>query len=194
MKMETGNEIQAKTDLLNDLVHLAIDEGADGAVAIPAAAIVVVPGLADLCHDPKCENYGLSASCPPYVSGPQMMQRLLPRFEHAIFFKIDVPTDILLSNERRHVFKILHTIASLLERTAVKRGFSDAMALAGGSCKEIFCMDQPNCQVVEQGSPCRHQAPRCCQIFHVRIRNQCLPVNGGCRVENGSSHTKYHSR
>jgi len=64
------NGVIGKQSLLNRLARLACDQGACGAAIIPTAAIVVEDRLADLCRNPGCENYGLSASCPPHVSGP----------------------------------------------------------------------------------------------------------------------------
>lgn len=145
-----------RQNLLNGLTRLACGQGAGAAAVIPTAAIVVEDRLADLCRNPGCENYGLSASCPPHVSGPAGFRELLTRFDHGVFFKIDVPTEILLSEERRHVFKLLHEIAARIEQTAVDRGCPDARAFAGGSCKKIFCPDQPDCRVARRGGSCRH--------------------------------------
>jgi predicted metal-binding protein len=37
---------------------------------IPTKKIIIDKNLAARCKEPRCENFGLSKSCPPYVSGP----------------------------------------------------------------------------------------------------------------------------
>ena len=154
VKLKSGGP--AMQYLLDKLVQLAVKQGAGGAVSVSTTAIVVEERPADLCRDPGCENYGLSASCPPHVAGSAGFRKLLTQFDHAVFFKIDVPTEILLSEERRYVFKLFHETAARIEQAAVDRGCPDARAFAGGSCRKIFCLDQPDCQVVQRGGPCRH--------------------------------------
>ncbi|HBG18020.1 MAG TPA: hypothetical protein DDY32_01700, partial [Desulfobulbaceae bacterium] len=67
-----------------------------------------------------CENYGLAKSCPPHVAGPAAFRKLLESFRQAIFFKIDVPSDVLFSSESCEVFQLLHEVASGIERSAVE--------------------------------------------------------------------------
>ena len=156
---DTMGEISGKTGrpaVLNQLTQLACEQGADRAAIISTSDIHVEDRLADLCRHPRCEVYGLSASCPPHVGGPSELRKLLAGLDWAIFFKIDVPTDILLSEERRHVYKLLHEIAAGIEQAAIERGWPNARAFAGGSCKKIFCGDHADCRVVDAGNPCRH--------------------------------------
>lgn len=144
--------------MLSKLTEYAIKNGATDAKIISTRDIAVEDHLADMCRDPQCENYGVSKSCPPYVPGPDGFRRLLKTYDHAIFFKIDVPTEILISasEERREIFRLLHEIASGTEHSAKAMGYPDAMAFAGGSCKTIFCHDQPVCRVVKEDGECRH--------------------------------------
>jgi predicted metal-binding protein len=127
--------------------------GATHAAAIQASRICSEEKLADLCL--SCENYGLSMSCPPHVAGPQEFRSLLSGYDHAIVFKIDVPTDILLSEQRQELFRMLHEVASQLEEAAVRMGATTAKAFAGGSCKRIFCSNHTACRVLSQGGECR---------------------------------------
>ena len=142
--------------MLSQLTRLACEQGADRAAIISTTDIHVEDRLAGLCRHPQCEVYGLSASCPPHVGGPSEFRKLLAGLHWAIFFKIDVPTDILLSEERLHIYKLLHEIAAGIEQAAIDQGWPHARAFAGGSCKRIFCHDQPDCRVVDAGTPCRH--------------------------------------
>ncbi len=109
-----------------------------------------------LCQEPQCENYGLSTSCPPHVAGPDGFREFQKAFQQAIVFKIDVPSEILLSNQRREIFQLLHEIAADIERAAVEMGYSHSKGLAGGSCKKLFCRDHTDCRVLAQGGACRH--------------------------------------
>lgn len=150
--------IKKQTDkhLIDNLVETALDLGVSGAKAVPAADIPVKDSLAELCKDPGCENYGLSPSCPPHVSGPDGFRDTLKSFEFALVIKLDVPSDILFSEERREVFQLLHQIASDLENAARDMGYHHARAFAGGSCKNIFCHHKPDCRVLNQKETCRN--------------------------------------
>lgn len=112
--------------------------------------------FADLCKEPGCEHYGLSKSCPPYVAGPSEFKKQLENFHQAVFFTIDVPSEILFSAERREVFRLLHETAAGIEREAVKKGYIHSQAYAGGSCKNIFCHDHLECNVIFKNGECRH--------------------------------------
>jgi predicted metal-binding protein len=97
---------------LRSLIQDAQKSGASEAGIISTRDIVVDNNLAGMCREPRCENYGLSKSCPPHVSGPFAFKKQLEKFNQAIFFKIDVPSEILYSSERREVFQLLHEIAA----------------------------------------------------------------------------------
>jgi predicted metal-binding protein len=141
---------------LEKLMQLACQLGANDAKAISTTEISVEDSLANLCREPGCENYGLSASCPPYVAGPDGFRKLLKVFNHAIVFKIDVPSEILHSDERRDIFGLLHEIAANIEQAATEMGFFNSSAYAGGSCKQIFCRDHPACRVIAENGECRN--------------------------------------
>ena len=151
-----SNNRQAIEKVLTELCQQACRLGASQAAPISTGDIQVEEKLAKLCEESRCENYGQAASCPPHVAGPSGFRKMLRQFKHAIVFKIDVPTEILLSNQRREIFQLLHEIAADIEQTAVKSGYPDARAFAGGSCKKLFCDDQPNCRVIAKGSGCRN--------------------------------------
>ena len=142
--------------VLKELTQLACQLSASDAGAISTTDISVEEDLANLCREPRCENYGLSAGCPPHVAGPAGFRKLLKTFEHAVVFKIDVPSEILLSDERRDIFRLLHEIAASIEQSAIDMGFHDSNAYAGGSCKQIFCRDHPDCRVLAENGKCRN--------------------------------------
>jgi predicted metal-binding protein len=145
-----------KTNKLKALIQDAKKSGASDAKVIPTKDIVVDNRLAGMCREPRCENYGLSKSCPPHVSGPFAFKKKLEKFNRAIFFKIDVPSEMLYSSDRREFFQLLHEIAAGIEMSAVKMGFAGAQAYAGGSCKKIFCHDDPECLALSEEGKCRN--------------------------------------
>ena len=138
------------------LIDLAIGQGVTAAASIDASEVVVREELAAMCAEPRCESYGLSAGCPPHVAGPGGMRELLASVPRAIVFKLDVPTAVLLSDERREVFRLLHESAAAIERAAVAMGYGASRAFVGGSCKVLFCDDEASCAVISGAGDCRH--------------------------------------
>lgn len=137
------------------LIQLACRSGATAAAVIDARDIVLRDDLAALCNADQCDHYGQAPSCPPYVGGPEDFRKRFGDFSRAVVIRIDVPTEILLSSQRREVMRLLHEIAAGVERAAAGRGWPDAAALAGGSCRHLFCFDQSDCAVVNGGGGCR---------------------------------------
>lgn len=139
-----------------ELIQVSYKLGASNSAIISANDIIVDVSLADKCREPRCANYGLSKNCPPHISGPSGFKKNLETFNKAIFFKIDVPSEILYSSENREVFQLLHQIAAGIESSAVKLGFENAQAYAGGSCKKIFCYNYNECLALTEKQKCRH--------------------------------------
>jgi predicted metal-binding protein len=141
---------------LDELTQVALALGASDAQAIASADIRVEERLAGLCLEPRCENYGLAPSCPPYVAGPAGFRALIETHPHAIVVRLVVPSSLLLSCERREVGAFLHELVAGVEQAAVRLGYANSQAFAGGSCKEIFCRDDLACTVVAGNGDCRH--------------------------------------
>ncbi len=151
------NKIEEKDSVeLRDLLQLAGRLGATDAKVISSAEIVIEDNLARLCVEPQCENYGLSAKCPPNVSGPDGFRKLLQNYRRAVVFRIDVPSEVLFSNERLEVFGLLHEIAASIELSAIRMGYPKSKAYAGSSCKKLFCGDHPRCRVTGESGECRN--------------------------------------
>ncbi|MBS3918040.1 MAG: DUF2284 domain-containing protein [Deltaproteobacteria bacterium] len=150
------NALNSYDAKLKQLIQNAQGSGATEAAIISTRVIVVDDDLADKCREPRCENYGLSRSCPPHISGPTVFKEHLEEFSQAVFFKIDVPSEILYSSERRELFQLLHEIAAGIEKSAIEMGFAHAQAYAGGSCKKVFCYDYPECLALAGEGECRN--------------------------------------
>lgn len=134
-----SNTLKKKSPKIRDIVRKVYKLGVTEVAIIAAKKIIVDNNLAARCKEPRCENFGLSKSCPPYVSGPSVFKDLLEKLQQAIFFKIDVPSEILYSGERLEIFQLLHQITAGIEKEAIKMGYPNAQGYAGGSCKKIFC-------------------------------------------------------
>lgn len=149
------HEPDESTSGIEGLLRLARYMGATDAAVISTDSIFVLDRLAALCLEPRCPSYGMSAGCPPHVSGPAGFRELVKGFHQALVFKIEVPSNILLSAERCDIFRLLHEIAAAIERSAVRAGQTRSRAFAGGSCKELFCPDEAECRVTAGGA-CRN--------------------------------------
>lgn len=141
---------------LDELIELTINLGSSAAIAVPSQEILIENHLAGLCLETRCPNYGLSPTCPPNVEGPVWLKGYLRAISHAVFLKIEVSHDILYSDRRREVGKLLHFIVIQVEEAAHKMGFAKSRAFAGGSCKSLFCFDQVSCQVLHGNGDCRN--------------------------------------
>ncbi len=142
-------------DSLQELIEKAIELGASDARIIPARLVVVEDRFPEMCASPQCPGYGQGPGCPPHVMKPAEFRELLSRYEHALVFKIDAPTEMLLGEERHDVARRIHEIAAAIERLARERGYTDPRGFAAGSCKMIFCADRESCVVLETGGECR---------------------------------------
>jgi len=141
---------------LDRLVALALSLGASDARAIASGEIVVRDELALKCVEPRCENYGLSPSCPPHVAGPAGFRALQQTHPYAVAVRMVVPAEVLLSADGRDVGRYLHELVAAIEQEAAGMGYVDSWAFAGGSCKRIFCGDHPACRRLSEDGPCRH--------------------------------------
>jgi predicted metal-binding protein len=143
------------TDKLIDMA-LRAGRGVFEAALIPVKEIEVSDNLAKICRDPGCPNYGASPGCPPNVAGPNAFREWLKEAEQAIFIKIEVPMESLLSFEYREIMRLLHEVVADIEQEAVSEGYTKAKGFAGGSCKELFCGTYTDCNVLERKSKCRN--------------------------------------
>jgi len=142
--------------ILESLIQVACRDGASDAKSVSTADVTVDESLTNFCRDSGCENYGLAISCPPHVSGPAGFKELLKDYTQAVVFKIDVPTETLLSKSSIEIFRSLHRIAADIEAAAVEKGYDQSKAFAGGSCKPLFCQDHPDCLALSENGKCRH--------------------------------------
>lgn len=135
---------------------LQVGKGAVDAVLIPANDIYVEDELAKVCRDPGCHNYGASPGCPPNVAGPPAFRKWLESYDQALFVKIEIPRESLLSHEYKDIMRMLHEVIADIEQEAVKTGYPNSKGFADGSCKELFCSTYTDCNVLGRNSECRN--------------------------------------
>lgn len=139
------------------LIELAIALGAADAAAMPVEALAVEERFADLCAAPvRCPGYGLAPGCPPHAMRPSAFKAELTQYQHALVFKLDIPSAVLQSPARLALARKIHHMAAALEHKAHSLGWTAARALASGSCKELFCANQEVCIVLHRHLPCPH--------------------------------------
>ena len=143
------------SDSLQELIQKAFELGVSDAGIIPAQSIVVEDRFAEMCSSPQCPGYGLAPNCPPHAMKPAEFRDLLTQYKHALVFKIDTPTEILLSDGRFDVAKLIHEISAGIERLAKEKGFTNSRGFAAGSCKMIFCKEHAKCIVLDKNEDCR---------------------------------------
>lgn len=142
---------------LSELIHMAKKLGASDAAIIHSSDIIIDMDLAALCNgDNPCPDYGLACSCPPHVPGPSKFHEWKNQSQYSIAVRIDIPSVVMFSNERIEVMQLLHEIVASVELKAVEMGYSGSKAFAGGSCKEIFCSEHSDCQVISKRGKCRN--------------------------------------
>lgn len=138
-------------------IEKALSMGASDAAFISTGDLRVDDKFPGYCREPGCSGYGRSMSCPPNVMGPVKFRDYIARFENVLAFKFDIPWDILVSDDRYQVFRVLHETATTLEQYARQEGYINSKAYAGGSCKNIFCSSHDFCNVLFGTGECRYQ-------------------------------------
>lgn len=129
--------------------------GADEAVIASTDVLVVEDHFREFCKPPQCDQYGRSANCPPHSMMPAEFRERLRAYDDALIFRIDVPMEIMLAEERHDVNRLLQETAAALERTAGERGYPEAWGIAADCCRRLFCNEQAACSRLE-GGKCRN--------------------------------------
>ncbi len=130
--------------------------GTSGGSIIEPKQVPVDNKFIEFCKTPRCPGYGSSMSCPPNVKGPDWFREYLKTFGQVLVFKFDVPTSVLLSEERYEVTRLIHETASGIELFALANGYGRAKGFAGGSCKQVFCKESLTCRVLSGTGGCRN--------------------------------------
>ena len=128
--------------------------GASNATIIDTTIISIEDEIIEYCKEPLCPSYGKTAHCPPHAPKPSEAREFLKPFQKALLFKLDVASNVLMSDESNDAFGKIYEIASQLEARAQEAGFVHAKGLAAGSCLPVYCK-KAKCRVIEEGKECR---------------------------------------
>ena len=136
-KCSNCGEIIRKNSIQDSLVEYCMGLGVNGVKIIPASKISIEQYLSEICKNDKCPGYGLAPSCPPHVMSTEKFQNIISQYKSGLIFKFEIPTNVLFGNERHEVLQLLHETSSAIKKFALNNGYSNAMAIAAGSCKQI---------------------------------------------------------
>jgi len=143
------------TDGFNELLQHVIWLGADDAKIIPTDSIIIKEEYVAYCE--TCEGFGKTGFCPPHTVKPEIFREKLQKYSHALVFKINVPTEALLTYKRHRYSRKIHQLSADMESFARSGRFADAMGLAAGSCKSLFCAEHETCSILDDPADvCRH--------------------------------------
>lgn len=171
--------------LIDQMINQAFDLGVSDAKVLKTSLLPVDEKFAGFCKEPPCPSYGRSKSCPPHVMGPVKFRKYLQKFLWVLVFKFDVPWEVLLSNDRRGVSRVLHETAATLEIMARKSGFEQAKGFAGGSCKEAFCMEHVQCLALSPEKTCRFPDASRQSMSGLGVDFKKLSVLAGWQMDTG---------
>lgn len=152
------SEVQLKQDL-ERYKNKALDLGASRAKIIRADEIPVDERVTLKCQVPRCFGYGVSAHCPPNTLKPAELRTCLEKYQWAIFFVSDVPTDIIVRDmdtvkQLTAAYLKINKIVADIESMAFYDGHYLAVGFSAGSCRYSFCLQEEDCQALK-GNMCR---------------------------------------
>ncbi len=138
-----------------------LELGASKAKLISAGEIPIENRVTLKCQIPRCPSFGVCANCPPYTIEPARMKELLVEYSHAVFFSIDLPSQIMVrdkdkTEERVSEARNLFRIVSKIESMAFYDGRYLAFGLGAGSCLNVFCSEEKTCEALTDHKRCRY--------------------------------------
>jgi predicted metal-binding protein len=99
------------------------------------------------------------AHCPPHALKPSELREYLQKYNWAIFFTIDFPSEIIVRDkatikERVAAYQKVFKIVGDIESAAFYDGYYLSFGFAAGSCRHTLCGLEENCLALE-GKRCR---------------------------------------
>ena len=127
----------------------ALELGAAGAEIIRADQLVVDERVRLKCLIPRCLRAGETPNCPPNAPDLDLVRKAFARYSRGLLIKTHVEpmSDFIPGSskdksgtDRSLLFhQKTANIVYEIERLAYKHGYSLAMGLGGGSCKDYLC-------------------------------------------------------
>ncbi len=152
------NPEQVSADL-ESYREFALELGAEKARIMPATGLIVDERVTFKCRVPLCFAYGTSANCPPHAPKPEEIRALIQKYQWAIFFIIEVPSEVIIRDKTAikpqiKAFKKVSDIVNQIESRAFYDGHYLSTGFSAGTCRYTFCGLQENCQALH-GDRCR---------------------------------------
>ncbi|MCP4180163.1 MAG: DUF2284 domain-containing protein [bacterium] len=156
-------DIKSNPEKLNQCLEKykqkSLEMGAARSEIIDVKNILVEDKIILKCQVPRCFGYGVCANCPPHALKPARLKEILKDFKKAVFYSIDVPSEIIIRDkktikERISVYRKSFKIVSTIESMAFYDGYYLSFGFASGSCRHTFCSLEENCQAL-QGKKCK---------------------------------------
>jgi len=154
----TVDEVRIAGDL-RKYQEKAIELGATRAKIVHIDEIPVDDRVRMKCQIPLCFGYGVCANCPPHTMPPAELRSLLEKYQSAVFFVKEIPSEVVVRDkatilERIAAYQDVYKIVNGVESAAFYDGHYLAFGFGAGSCRHTFCAQQPDCAVMK-GSKCR---------------------------------------
>ena len=159
-KIYFNSEVNTVKSDIERYIQSAINNGANDAKMIETDSILIDERVRAKCYIPLCEGVGKSLNCPPYTMDLDTFQKVVNRYNFAVFYMIMVPSEELcgidfIAKKKGAPSAIKnYQICSKLESLAFYDGYYFAMGFAGGPCGPYFCGNQ-ECAALESNG-CRH--------------------------------------
>lgn len=140
---------------MREMENLARQRGARAAKLIPAHQVIVDERVRLKCQVPLCPEYGFNLMCPPALPPVDEFRSMLERYSWALLLQVAVPVgaeDAPAREEDGYRGQSqLHQLVNDLEGEALRRGYTLAAGLIGGTCRLCAtCVGQGSAET------CRH--------------------------------------
>ncbi len=141
---------------IGELLAFARSLGVADARLVPAGQVKVEDRFRSQCREPRCPNYGMSATCPPHSMTPGQFREHISHFSRVLAVKFDMPLEALQEARRKEAVLLLHETTAAIEHKAVTLGFKLARGYSSGGCKVTLCGDHADCAALQEGGQCRN--------------------------------------
>lgn len=134
--------------------HRAIERGATDAKIITTDKIYIDERVRMKCINPRCDNYGFCANCPPHVPDLEFVRMVVGLFSYALFFTIDIPGTALDEDNRKTALQVSRLVSEI-ESQAYYDGHYLAVGFCGAACRGTLCPGHQECLALKPGETCR---------------------------------------
>ena len=133
------------------LLRLALDNGAAKAAVIPQSAVVLSASFFDICKANQCGNFGKCWMCPPDVGPIEELMARVRAYPRGLLYQTIAPLEDSFDIEGMAAAGKAHAkVSQNIETAARAAGLADHFHLSAGGCR--LC---PRCAKVDD-LPCRH--------------------------------------